>query len=242
MLSHALEAVDAYEKALEEDAHVAERKGKVEAWAPVDGQKVAFALEGARARKAALQAQRQAAEAMLAALMGEEPPSDGFLVTDLPGEPAPGDTPDLAVLQDAARSGRHDLQAVRETLKVAKHRRDQARWAFLPEIGVQGSWLGHVAPSVSGALGTFDFGLYLKIPILVGATRWYAMDETAAELDATAARERARELEISAQVSDASARATAARAQYRAGTAGSATGSGRASLSLEWRRWGMRGA
>ena len=45
------------------------------------------------------------------------------------------------------------------------------------------------------------------------------MDETAAELDAASARERARELDISAQVSDASGRVEAARAQYRAGSA-----------------------
>ena len=219
VLSHALEAVEAYEKSLEEDAHAADLKVKVEAWAPVDAQKVAFALEGARAQKAGLLAQRQAAEAMLAALMGEDPPADGFATADLSGEPSTVAAPGLPDLLEAARSGRHDLQAAREALQVAQHRRDQARWAFLPELGVQGSWLGHVAPSVSGALSSFDFGLYLKIPILVGATRWYAMDETAAELDAASARERARELDISAQVADASGRVEAARAQYRAGSA-----------------------
>ncbi|HQK52462.1 MAG TPA: TolC family protein [Myxococcota bacterium] len=217
VLSHALDAVDAYVKALEEDAHAAELKVKVEAWAPVNAQKVLFALEGARAQKARIVAQKQSAEAMLAALMGEDPPTDGFQVADLPGEPSPAPTPALQELLETARAGRHDLQAAREALNAARHRRDQARLAFLPEIGVQGSWLGHVAPSVSGTLGTVDFGLYLKIPVLVGATRWYAMNETTAEAAAAAARERAKALEVAGQVSDASARLEAARAQYRAG-------------------------
>ena len=219
VLTHALQAIEAYEKALEEDARAADLKVKVEAMAPVDAQKIAFALEGARAQKAGLLAQRQAAEAMLAALMGEDPPADGFAVQDLPDEPPPSPPPDPQPMVETARTGRLDLQAARDALMVAQHRRDQARWAFLPEVGIQGNWLGHVAPSVSGALQTFDFGIYLKFPILIGATRWYALDETQAEWQAASERVRAREFEIAAQVADALGRVEAAQAQLQAAIA-----------------------
>lgn len=217
VLRHAIEAVEAYEKALEEDANAAQLKVKVEALAPVDAQKVAFALEGARAQKAGLLAQRQAAEAMLAALMGEDPPADGFTVEDLPDEP-----PSLPSLQDGhlleiAKAQRQDLKAARESLMAAQHRRDQARWSFfIPELGIQGTWLGHVAPSVSGALQTFDFVVYLKFPLLIGMTRWFATRETRAEWQAKALQVRALELEIASQVTDALGRLDAAKAQFEA--------------------------
>lgn len=219
VLAHALDATAAYEAALDEDRQAADLKVRVEAWPPVDAQKVGFTLEGARARKAALQAQRTTAEGMLAALMGEDPPPDGFQVADLPDETVDAEVPSLDELQGQAQSGRNDLEAARGAVRAAEHRRDMSRAAFLPEIGVQGSYLRHAAPSVSGTLPTLDFALVVKFPILVGATRWFAMDETGAELGAARERERARELEVATQVSAAAARVQAARAQLRSGRA-----------------------
>ena len=79
----------AYEQALENDAKDADLKVKVGTWASVDGAKVHFALSSARAQREAVQARIDSLDALLAALMGEEPPPEGYTLADVPGGARP---------------------------------------------------------------------------------------------------------------------------------------------------------
>ncbi|TAM54984.1 MAG: TolC family protein [Acidobacteria bacterium] len=223
-LTHALTAVAAYERALENDAKDADLKVKVGAWASVDGAKVHFALASARAQREAVQAGIDSVDALLAALMGEDLPPEGYALADVPEAPAPpaGTLRDNA---EAALGGRRDLAAVKVTVAIAERKRILAKEAFGPQLMLGGNVMANSAPGVEDRIDTNEFGLYLKLPLFEGGQRVHALRAAAFDLQAARRQQRAKELEVLAQVQDALGRVQAARAQLAAGEAQRSLGS-----------------
>ncbi|MDD5563012.1 MAG: TolC family protein [Thermoanaerobaculaceae bacterium] len=223
-LTHALTAVTAYERALENDAKDADLKVKVGAWASVDGAKIHFALASARAQREAVQAGIDSLDALLAALMGEDLPPEGYALADVPEAPAPpaGTLRDNA---EAALGGRRDLAAVKVTVAIAERKRILAKEAFGPQLMLGGNVMANSAPGVEDRIDTNEFGLYLKLPLFEGGQRVHALRAAAFDLQAARRQQRAKELEVLAQVQDALGRVQAARAQLAAGEAQRSLGS-----------------
>jgi len=217
-LTHVLIAVTAYEQALETDVSDADLKVKLGSWASVDAAKVHFAFENAHAQRQATEAQLASVQALLAALMGEEKPTDGYALDDVSGEPAPpaGSSEDDT---QAALAGRRDLAATRNSVAIAERKSHLAREAFGPQVMIAGNFLSNRAPSIDHPLATHEFGLYLKLPLFKGMQRVHALHAADFELRVARQQQRSKELEIMAQVQDAVGRVQASRAQLAAGKA-----------------------
>jgi outer membrane protein TolC len=217
-LTHALTAVTAYEQALENDAKDADLKVKVGTWASVDGAKIHFALASARAQRQAVQAQIDSLGALLAALMGEDPPPEGYTLADAPAAPvSPGGT--FRDTAEAALGGRRDLAAVTTAVAIAERKKILAKEAFGPQLMLAGNYLANSAPGVEDRIDTHELGLYLKLPLFMGLQRVHALHAADFDLQAAEQQQRAKKLEVMAQVQDALGRVEAARAQLAAGTA-----------------------
>lgn len=222
-LTHALAAVTEYELALENDAKDADLKVKVGTWASVDGAKVHFALESARAQREAVQAGIGSLDALLAALMGEELPPGGYTLADVPETPAPP-AGTLRGGGSGALAGRSDLAAVKSAVAIAERKRMLAKEAFGPQLVLGGNVMANSAPGVKDRIDTNEFGLYLKLPLFEGLQRIHALRAADFDLHAGQRQQRAKELEVLAQVQDALGRVQAARAQLAAGKAQRALG------------------
>ncbi|MHB8078850.1 MAG: TolC family protein [Candidatus Krumholzibacteriia bacterium] len=218
IVRHALDAAEAYRQTLDKDDTDARLKVKIGAMASVDAAKITYALRGAEAQAADLQTQSATAQALLAALLGEEPPADGFDLGDIPGEPDGDDTPAGDDTQ-AALAGRDDLLATRAGTQVLAHRKHLAVAAFSPQLVVQGTYLRNEAPSLHDPLYTREWAVMMKLPLFTGLSRIHAVREADANLRAARQRERAKELEVAAQVVDARGRLVSARALFAAGQA-----------------------
>jgi outer membrane protein TolC len=133
VLTHAVAAADAYVAALERDAADGDLKVKLGTWASVDAEKVRFALAGAHAEREGLRAQSRAAQATLAALMGDEPSPEGYALADVPDE-GRGATP--AAPPEQAPAQRADLAAVRSQTAAAERREALAKKSFGPEVAL----------------------------------------------------------------------------------------------------------
>ena len=225
---HALAASRQYEEALQKDEGDARLKVSLGSAAPVDASKLTYALRGAEAQVADVAAQERTAQAYLAALMGEEPPADGWDLADVPDEPqaaAPAGESGLtsaAAPDDAlarALAGRADLSAVRDATLISESRRRLAVDSFGPRLALEGNVFWNRAPSVSGSLETHEVALTLRLPIFDGLGRIHAVREADANLAAAREREKGKELEVAAQVVSVRGRLEAARAQLAAGRA-----------------------
>jgi len=212
--NHALAAARAYQDALKRDSADADLKAHLGTWAPVDLAKVTFALLGAEAQSADLEAQCRTAQAYLAALMGELPRPEGYALVDVPGKAvtSPGTV-------TAALASRSDLRATREGTRIFEHRKHLSLEAFAPQVLLQGTYLRNDAPSLTHPLDTYEVNLLVKVPILSGLSRVFAVQEADANLEAARQRERAKELEVAAQVVEANGRLMSARALLQAGEA-----------------------
>jgi len=218
ILRHTLEAVEAYRKALEKDEGDARLRVTLGAMAPVDAAKITFALRGAEAQVADAAAQYRTAEARLAALLGENPPAEGFQLEDLPGEPSAAAGPPKDVIETAL-SERNDLKAAREAASIAERRKRLAREAFAPQLALQATYLRNDGPSLSHLLYTREWSLVMKVPLFMGGSRFHAIREADANFLAAKEREKAKEKDVAAQVVEASGRLDSARALYTAGLA-----------------------
>ena len=223
-LTHALASVTTYEEALQKDAGDADLRVSLGAWAAVDAAKVHFALESARAQKESVAAQLASVQALVAALMGEDPPPEGYQLADVSEEPA---LPAQAVTESshAALAGRRDLMATKESVDIALHKKHLAIEAFAPQLVIAGNYLMNDAPSVKDRLDTHEFGVYLKIPLFKGMQRIFEIQAADKDLLAAEQQQRGKELEVMTQVQDALGRLQATRAQYLAGKAQKALGS-----------------
>ena len=218
VLGHALAASEAFVKALEEDHKQAQLLVASGRWANVDAAKVDYALQEAHARRATLQSLADSAQALLAALMGLDPPAEPFLLQDVEEPPAELPGGRTALHRDALRS-RLDLEAIRASTAIAERKKAQTQWAFGPSLGLSGSFLKNEAPSVRSSFDTHELTLSLKIPVFDGGRRAHALSEARANLEAVRQRERAKNLEVATQVEDAVGRVRAAQAQSEAGRA-----------------------
>jgi outer membrane protein TolC len=216
VLHHAVAAASAFEQALEEDHKQAQLLVSTGRWASVDAAKVDYGLQEAHARRAGLQAQEDSAQALLAALMGQDPPSEALLLQDLEAQPEVLPTSPER-LQQSALQARQDLKAIQAATAIAERKRIQTQWSFGPSLGLSGSYLKNEAPSVSGSFDTHELTLSLKVPIFDGGRRLRALSEARANLEASRQRERAKTLEVASQVQDAQGRLRAAQAQFEAG-------------------------
>ena len=217
---HTVTAARLFRDALAKDEADAQLRVKIGASAPVDAAKLTFALRGAEAQVTAVETQERTAQAVLAALLGEEPPPNGYELVDLPAEPAPA----AAATVPEALASRLDLAAVRDATRVSERKQALTRDAFGPHLSLVGNWMRNDAPSLPTALDTHEFYVMFKLPLFDGMTRVHAMREADFNLRAARERERAKELQVAAQVTDAQGRLAAARAQLAAGTAQRALG------------------
>lgn len=213
---HALAAARQYREALAKDEADVRLKVSLGSAAPVDASKVTYALRGAEAQVAELEAQERTAQAVLGAVMGEDAPAGGWELADLPDEP-PDASPDDALAR--ALAGRADLAAVRDATRATESRRRATLAAFGPRLALEGNVFWNRAPSVSGALETHELALTLRLPIFDGLGRLHAVRESDARLASARERQRGKELEVAAQVVTARERLKAARARLAAGRA-----------------------
>lgn len=218
VLHHAGLAARAFEKALEEDHKQAQLMLKTGRWATVDAAKVDYALQEARSRRAGLEAQEANAQALLAALMGQDPLPDPFELQDLEQVPSAPNGED-STLKRQALEARQDLGAIRLSTTMAERRKAQSQWSFGPSLALSGSYLKNEAPSTNGSFDTHELILSLKIPLFDGGRRYHALSEARANLEAARQRERAKTLEVATQVEDALGRLRATQAQFEAGRA-----------------------
>jgi len=218
VLRHAVSAAEGFEKALEEDHKQAQLLVETGRWASVDAAKVDYSLQDAHARRAGLQGQADSAQALLAALMGLDPPSEPFLLQDVEEQPQPLSQTGAALREEATRE-RQDLLATQASTAIAERKKAQAQWSFGPSLGLSGSYLKNEAPSVQGSFDTHELTLSLKIPVFDGGRRIRALSEARANLEASRQRERAKTLEVETQVEDALGRLQASQAQFEAGRA-----------------------
>lgn len=215
---HRVKAAEAFEGALEEDHRQARLLVATGRWAEVDAAKVDYALQEARAGLAGLQAGESRAQAVLAALMGEDPPAEPFVLED---QEAPGDSaaPAEDSLRREALADRSDLKAAKASTAVAEAKKTQAGMAFGPSLALSGTYLKNSAPSTLGTVDTHDLTLSLRIPVFDGGRRLRALSEARANLESARQRERAKALEVGVQVEDALGRLKAGRAQFESGRA-----------------------
>jgi outer membrane protein TolC len=218
ILRHALKAVTAYREALQKDMADAQMKVELGAWPQVNATKIAFALESAKAQEEGLRNQLNTAMAMLAALMGREPPPDGYELSDIPEEPQPPAVQG-ASLKDIALNGRKDLMAVQEGTLIAERKKRLTLEAFGPRLSLGGNYLRNDAPSLHDDLETYEITLLLKIPLWDGLQKVFAVKEANADMLASREREKGKRLEIAQQAADAEGRLKTARAAFDAGKA-----------------------
>jgi len=218
VLRHAVTASEAFEQALEEDHKQAQLLVKTGRWAAVEGAKVDYILQEAHVRRAGLQAQEANAQALLAALMGQDPPMEPYLLQDVETQPEVLSRPG-ATLKEEAVQGRQDLKAIQATTFIAERKQAQTQWSFGPSLGLSGSYLKNEAPSVKGSFDTHELTLSVKVPLFDGGRRFRALAEARANLEAAKQRERAKALEVETQVDDALGRLRATQAQFEAGRA-----------------------
>jgi outer membrane protein TolC len=218
VLRHAVTASESFEQALEEDYKQAQLLVKTGRWAAVEGAKVDYTLQEAHVRRAGLQAQEANAQALLAALMGLDPPSEPYLLQDVETQPEMLSQPGAALKEEAVRE-RQDLKAIQASTFIAERKKAQTQWSFGPSLGLSGSYLKNEAPSVKGSFDTHELTLSLKVPLFDGGRRFRALSEARANLEAAKQRERAKALEVETQVDDALGRLRATQAQFEAGRA-----------------------
>lgn len=214
VLAHALSASESYVAALERDAADAELKVRLGTWAGVDAEKVRFALAGARAEREGLRAQRRAAEASLAALMGDDPGAGGYVLEDVPDERTPATA---SADSERALAERADLAAARSQAAASERRVALAKKSFGPEVAVTGSWLANRGLSLGDSFPTHEVSLVVKLPVFDGGARLAALRQARAARAAAEERLRGKRIEIAAQVQDAPARLEAAEAVLEAG-------------------------
>lgn len=218
VVRHAVAASDAFEKALEEDHKQAQLLVTTGRWATVDAAKVDYTLQEAHARRAALQAQADSAQALLAAMMGQDPPAEPFLLQDVEEQPIVHSQSGAALKAEALHD-RQDLKAIQASTFIADRKKALTQWSFGPSLGLSGSYMKNEAPSVRGSFDTHELTLSLKIPVFDGGRRIRALSEARANLEASRQRERAKTLEVATQVEDALGRLRATQTQFEAGRA-----------------------
>ncbi len=207
VLQHMLTAADAYVAALERDAGDAELRLRVGSAAAIDAQKVRFSLAGAKADRESVHAQLRATEAVLASLMGDEPPQDGYQIADESIDSSPS----------ASASGtRRDVIAAEKFVEATTHRERQAKKEFAPEVGIALLIQQHRAGSIP-AMRTHELAINLRLPLFDGGSRIAALADARSARAAAEERLRAKRLDAAAQRSDAAARLDAARAALEAG-------------------------
>jgi len=218
IFEHTLAAAKSYRETLQKDLADAEKKVNIGAWPPVNAVKVAFALESAKAQEESSRTQLDTAMATLAALMGWDPPADGYDLSDIPEKPQLPAVKDES-LKASALSGRRDLMAIAEGTRIAEHKKRLVLESFGPQLALTGSYLRNDAPSLDDDLTTHEVSLMLKIPLWDGLQKVYAFQAADAELLASLQRERTKRLEVLQQVVEAQGRLNAAQAAFDAGRA-----------------------
>jgi outer membrane protein TolC len=221
-LHHAHAALNGLVAALEKDAADADLKVKVGTWASVDGAKVHFALESAKAQREGVAAQEEGVQALLAALMGDPPPPDGYDLQDIPAAP---EVPalEVAALTDRALADRMDLKAARTGTQVFERKKALGLEAYLPQVGITGMALKNNGPNLP-TYNTNEVSLNLKWTLFSGRQRIQNLHAAEAELLEAREREQGKTLEVRSQVVEAVQRVKAAEAQLAAGTAQRALG------------------
>jgi outer membrane protein len=215
VLMHAQAAAEAYVAALTRDAADGDLKVRLGTWATVDAEKVRFALAGAQAEREGLRAQGRAAQAALAALMGDEPSPSGYVLEDVPDEKTPPGVPPVDPATALAK--RADLAAVQSQASAVERREALAKKSFGPDVAVTGSWLGNRGLSLGDSLPTYEIAVVVKVPLFDGGARLTGLRQAKAARAAADERLRGKRLEAAAQVQDALARLDAAEAQLEAG-------------------------
>jgi outer membrane protein TolC len=192
-------------------------KVKVGSWASVEGAKVHFALESAKAQRDSVAAQERSTQALLAALMGDPPPAEPFELQDVPQEPVIPEADSKGTFT-TAMSGRLDLRATQAGTAIFERKKALALEAYLPQVGITGAALRNYGPGLDN-YPTNEISLNLKWTLFSGRQRSQAYHAAQADLQQAKEKQKAKELEIQGQVTEAIERIKAAQAQLSAGKA-----------------------
>ncbi len=216
-LHHAHAALESLTTALEKDATDADLKVKVGSWASVEGAKVHFALESSRAQRDSVAAQERSTQALLAALMGDPPPAEPFELQDIPQEPVVPEA-DVSGTFTTALAGRLDLRATQAGTAIFERKKALALESYLPQVGITGASLRNYGPGLDNYPSN-EINLNLKWTLFSGRQRIQAYHAAQADLQQALEKQKAKELEIQGQVTEAVERIRAAQAQLSAGKA-----------------------
>lgn len=187
----------------------------------LDRLKVVEELEGARADRAAVQADRRKAGALMLALMGRDPAGD------IEVDPLPKTLPELTTDPPDLRASIDETSMVRQArlaLEQAESRVGVATSEFLPQLVARGHYLVNTGQSLDRDYNTWAVSLDVRVPLFHGGTRF---ERRAATKEQRAAAEHALEkarLDASAQFEDALAQFDAARTAITAAEARVAAG------------------
>lgn len=182
----------------------------------LDRLKVVEELEGARADRAAAQAGRRKAGAVLLSLMGRDP-SGGIEV-----DPLPKTMPELTIDPSDLRASIDDTSAVRQArlaLDQASSGVKIATGEYLPQVVARGDYMLNDGRSLDDTYNTWALSLNVLLPLYHGGARGERhaaarQRRRAAEQLVTTAR-----LDVGAQLEDALAEIDAARTAVKAAEA-----------------------
>jgi len=213
-LDHRISALEATDSRLE--LMVAEGKRP-----DLDRLKVVEELEGVRADRAAVQADRRKAGALLLSLMGRDP-AGGIEV-----EPLPRTLPELTTDPSELRASIDETSVVRQArlaLEQAESGVKIATSAYLPQVVARGDYLVNEGPSLDHTYNTWALSLNLVVPLFHGGAR---PERHAAAKDRRQAAEQAlvkAQLDTTAHLEDALAELDAAHTAIKAAEARVAAG------------------
>jgi len=187
----------------------------------LDRLKVVEELQGARADRAAVQADRRKAGALLLSLIGRDPA--GAIEVD----PLPTTLPELTTDPSDLRASIDETSVVREArlaLEQAESRVGVATSEFLPKLVARGHYLVNAGQSLDRDYNTWAVSLDVRVPLLHGGAR---VEHRAAAKEQRAAAEHVLEkarLDTAAHLEDALAQLDAAHAAIKAAEARVAAG------------------
>jgi outer membrane protein len=134
----------------------------------VDRLKVVEELEGARASRATVQANRARVGALLLALLGRDP-ADGLGV-----DPLPERLPALAAPPEGLRADLDGVSAVRHARLAVEQARSAVKIAaseYLPKLVAHGDYMVNDGSSLPGTENTWTVSVGMVLPLLHGGAR-----------------------------------------------------------------------
>ncbi len=179
----------------------------------VDRLKVVEELEGARAERASVEADRVEAISLLLSMLGRDPSEPVKL------EPLQDRPPVLVKTRDEIRQSALRASPIRSADLAEQKARSGvkvARSDFLPSFSAWGNAMRHDAPSLDSALDTWELGVGVKLPLFAGGGRNARLAAAREEQRAAEAKLDRVRLDLAAKVEEGLARFDASLSEVKA--------------------------